>query len=110
MLFVDPDAPSRTDNKFSEWRHWLVYDIQGSDVSTGSTLCQYIGAGPPEGTGLHRYIFLGKRTNIMLAAIVKSGTSLFIKDTIGPTLPVLNTEVSSFQRCFCIGLYQLEHY
>ena len=36
--------------------------------------------------------------------------SLFIKDTIGPTLPVLNTEVSSFQRYFCIGLYQLVHY
>ena len=36
--------------------------------------------------------------------------SLFIKDTIGPTLPVLNTEVSSFQRYFCIGLYQLGHY
>ena len=32
--------------------------------------------------------------------------SLFIKDTIGPTLPVLNTEVSSFHRYFCIGLYQ----
>ena len=35
---------------------------------------------------------------------------LFIKETIGPTLPVLNTEVSSFQRYFCIGLYQLGHY
>ena len=36
--------------------------------------------------------------------------SLFIKDTIGSTLPVLNTEVPSFQRYFCIGLYQLGHY
>ena len=36
--------------------------------------------------------------------------SLFIKDTIGPTLPVLNTEVSSFQRYFCVGLYQLGRY
>ena len=34
----------------------------------------------------------------------------FERDTIGPTLPVLNTEVSSFQRYFCIGLYQLGHY
>ncbi|XP_003383905.1 PREDICTED: protein D2-like [Amphimedon queenslandica] len=58
LIMTDPDAPSRTDNKFAEWRHWLVYNIQGSDVSTGSTLCEYIGSGPPKGTGLHRYIFL----------------------------------------------------
>lgn len=72
MLYVDPDAPSRADNKFSEWRHWLVYNIQGSDVSTGSTLCEYIGAGPPKGTGLHRYILLGKQNiqHIMLEKAV----------------------------------------
>ena len=29
--------------------------------------------------------------------------------SIGHTLLVLNTEVSSFQRYFCIGLYQLGH-
>lgn len=33
-------------------------NIPGNEVSKGETLSQYIGAGPPEGTGLHRYIYL----------------------------------------------------
>lgn len=55
---IDPDAPSRTDPKFREWHHWLVINIPGNDVSKGETLSEYIGAGPPKGTGLHRYVYL----------------------------------------------------
>lgn len=55
----DPDAPSRVDPKWREWRHWLVGNIPGFDVSKGETLSEYIGSGPPKDTGLHRYIFLG---------------------------------------------------
>jgi phosphatidylethanolamine-binding protein (PEBP) family uncharacterized protein len=39
-------------------RHWVVVNIPGSDVSKGDVLSTYIGAGPPKGTGLHRYVFL----------------------------------------------------
>lgn len=38
--------------------HWLVTNIPGDRVAEGTVLSQYIGAGPPEKTGLHRYVYL----------------------------------------------------
>ncbi|EDV30583.1 uncharacterized protein Dana_GF23378 [Drosophila ananassae] len=58
LLMVDPDAPSRQDPKFREILHWAVVNIKGSDITTGFPLATYVGSGPPQGTGLHRYIFL----------------------------------------------------
>ncbi|XP_021949989.1 protein D3 isoform X1 [Folsomia candida] len=58
LCMTDPDAPSRKDPKFREWHHWLVGNIPGKDISKGEVLSEYVGSGPPEGTGLHRYIFL----------------------------------------------------
>jgi len=73
---VDPDAPSRTQPQFREWpvldhkkftifvlifanrRHWLVSNIPGNKISSGTVISSYMGSGPPKGTGLHRYIFL----------------------------------------------------
>ena len=60
LITVDPDAPSRADPKWGEWRHWLVVNIPGCEVSKGEALSIYIGSGPPQGTGLHRYVFLGR--------------------------------------------------
>lgn len=57
-MSLDPDAPSREDPKFREIRHWLVVNIAGNDLSSGDAKWQYIGSGPPSGSGLHRYIFL----------------------------------------------------
>ena len=56
----DPDAPSRKDPKYREWRHWLVVNVPGGDVSRGEVCAEYVGAGPPKGTGLHRYIVVGQ--------------------------------------------------
>lgn len=58
LALVDPDAPSRESPKFREWHHWLVGNIFGSDMSKGDILSDYIGSGPPKGTGLHRYVFI----------------------------------------------------
>ncbi|XP_045487158.1 protein D2 isoform X1 [Pieris rapae] len=58
LAMTDPDAPSRKEPKFREWHHWLVGNIPGQNVASGETLSAYVGSGPPEGTGLHRYVFL----------------------------------------------------
>ncbi|XP_022220725.2 protein D2 [Drosophila obscura] len=58
LILTDPDAPSRADPKFREFKHWVVVNIPGNDVASGEVLTAYIGSGPPKGTGLHRYVFL----------------------------------------------------
>ncbi|XP_058467298.1 protein D3-like [Malaya genurostris] len=58
LIMTDPDAPSRVNPKLREWKHWLVANIPGSDVASGDTIAEYISSAPPEGSGLHRYVFL----------------------------------------------------
>lgn len=58
LAMTDPDAPSRKTPTYREWHHWLVGNIKGNDVSSGETLSAYVGSGPPQGTDLHRYVFL----------------------------------------------------
>uniref|UniRef100_A0AC35GFU5 Phosphatidylethanolamine-binding protein n=1 Tax=Panagrolaimus sp. PS1159 TaxID=55785 RepID=A0AC35GFU5_9BILA len=58
LVKTDPDAPSREDPKFREYHHWLVVNIPGTNVADGETLSEYVGSGPPESTGLHRYVYL----------------------------------------------------
>ncbi|TKC50887.1 hypothetical protein EI555_010061, partial [Monodon monoceros] len=41
-----------------EWHHFLVVNMKGNDISSGTVLSDYVGSGPPKGTGLHRYIWL----------------------------------------------------
>ncbi|KAM6965696.1 phosphatidylethanolamine-binding protein 1 [Aplochiton taeniatus] len=58
LAMTDPDAPSRKDPKFREWHHFLVVNMKGNDVSSGCVMSDYVGSGPPKGTGLHRYVWL----------------------------------------------------
>ncbi|XP_053946672.1 protein D2-like [Anastrepha ludens] len=58
LIMTDPDAPSRREPTFREFKHWLVGNIPGNDISQGEVLAAYVGSGPPQGTGLHRYVFL----------------------------------------------------
>jgi len=51
VFMTDPDAPSRKTPQFREWYHWGVVNIRGGDVSSGETVAEYVGAGPPKGTG-----------------------------------------------------------
>ncbi|CAO1419088.1 unnamed protein product [Diamesa tonsa] len=58
LLLTDPDAPSRVQPAVREWHHWLVGNIQGSNVASGDVLSQYVSSAPPLDSGLHRYVFL----------------------------------------------------
>ncbi|XP_055678084.1 protein D3-like [Lutzomyia longipalpis] len=58
LIMTDPDAPSRKEPTFREFKHWTVGNIPGNRVAEGETIAEYIGSGPPKGTGLHRYVFL----------------------------------------------------
>lgn len=58
LCMTDPDAPSRSDPQYREWHHWLISNIPGTDIAKGEILSDYVGSGPPEKSGLHRYVFL----------------------------------------------------
>ena len=72
LVLTDPDAPLNSDNKWSEFAHWVITDLKLNsdssedpqllstviDFSSGTTLLPYSGPAPPEGTGVHRYVFL----------------------------------------------------
>ncbi|OZJ05450.1 hypothetical protein BZG36_01648 [Bifiguratus adelaidae] len=59
VILTDPDAPSRQDPKWREFRHWVVTNVPSNgDVSKGTTIQDYMGPAPPKGTGPHRYVLL----------------------------------------------------
>ncbi|VDM23834.1 unnamed protein product [Toxocara canis] len=58
LILTDPDAPSRQNPTLREWLHWLVINIPGNNTSRGNVIATFIPSGPPQGTGLHRYVFL----------------------------------------------------
>ncbi|XP_077571205.1 phosphatidylethanolamine-binding protein 4 isoform X2 [Stigmatopora nigra] len=62
VVMVDPDAPSRGNSKMAHWRHWLVVNLQGSQLKNGTlqgtTVTDYASPSPPPSSGLHRYQFL----------------------------------------------------
>lgn len=58
LFMVDPDAPNRADPKFRSVCHWFVGNIPGTRVAEGDHRIAFAGSGPPQGSGLHRYIFL----------------------------------------------------
>ncbi|KAM8960087.1 phosphatidylethanolamine-binding protein 1-like [Pelodytes ibericus] len=58
VVFTDPDVPSREDRHMGEWHHFLAVNVKGNDLKTGCILTAYVGSGPSEKTGLHRYTWL----------------------------------------------------
>ncbi|XP_072159239.1 protein D1 [Bemisia tabaci] len=74
LLMIDPDQPSRSEPKESEWVHWLVNNMDGISVYSGDTIVKYLTPKPENGTGPHRFIFFifkqpGGRMNFTEKAI-----------------------------------------
>jgi len=66
IVMTDPDAPSREKPEWREWVHWAVCNVPASDLkqgdlSNGEVMIEYVGSGPPEKTGLHRYFLIASR-------------------------------------------------
>ncbi|KAG0696767.1 phosphatidylethanolamine-binding protein [Suillus ampliporus] len=70
LVMTDPDAPSRENPKFSQWRHWVVTGVKpppaSEAVETGNFVAHltkpvvtpYCPPSPPAGSGKHRYVLL----------------------------------------------------
>jgi hypothetical protein len=52
LIMHDPDAV------VGNYLHWVVINIPENSISNGQTLLNYKGPAPPQGSGIHRYIFL----------------------------------------------------
>lgn len=66
ILMTDPDAPSRQNPTAREYRHWMVINIPDNSIDDGLTIADYIGSDAPQGSGLHRYMFLVYKQNGMI--------------------------------------------
>ncbi|KAG8806203.1 hypothetical protein FRC17_005129 [Serendipita sp. 399] len=104
IVMTDPDAPSRADPKYGQWRHWVQPGLKPADItstlvdiaeaqnvqaSEATTLpfvtkeleaaTPYMGPGPPTGSGEHRYtllLFREPKNNFTLTAS-EMGTNEF---------------------------------
>lgn len=77
IALTDPDAPSRSNPKWSQICHWIATDVQLSSLTTNNSsndddendshhshrqslteIMPYKAPGPPPKTGKHRYVFV----------------------------------------------------
>ncbi|KAJ4476538.1 PEBP-like protein [Lentinula lateritia] len=71
LVMTDPDAPSRADPKYRQFRHWVITGLKSPAISsipsgtsslialkTRASITPYRPPGPPPGSGSHRYCFL----------------------------------------------------
>ncbi|KAG8430573.1 hypothetical protein GDO86_020362 [Hymenochirus boettgeri] len=56
LLLTNPDGHLRETE--SEYVHWLVGNIPGSQVLSGEEICHYFPPFPAKGTGYHRHVFI----------------------------------------------------
>ncbi|CAG2177251.1 unnamed protein product [Oppiella nova] len=58
LAMIDVDAPSRANHTWRGVKHWLAVNTPHTNTKFAYTLADYMGSGPPKGSGLHRYVFL----------------------------------------------------
>lgn len=57
-LILDPLYLLANSQRNYEILHWLVGNIPGNHLKKGDLIARYVGSQPPEGTGMHQYVFL----------------------------------------------------
>ncbi|CAF1423932.1 unnamed protein product [Rotaria sordida] len=63
LVMIDPDAPSPSQPITGPFIHWIKANFQDNHLNNGENICPYMGPGPREATGEHRYIFLLYQSN-----------------------------------------------
>ena len=59
IILTDPDARDRIKHEFREWVHFVKINVNGNDLdNSGDIIIEYVGSGPPQSSGLHRYVWL----------------------------------------------------
>ncbi|KAF9457374.1 PEBP-like protein [Collybia nuda] len=61
LVMVDPDAPSRAEPIYRQFRHWVITGLKlesGVAKKTKASTTPYRPPGPRPASGLHRYTFL----------------------------------------------------
>ncbi|KAF8654632.1 hypothetical protein AX16_003513 [Volvariella volvacea WC 439] len=69
LVMTDPDAPSRAEPKYRQFRHWVITGLKSpargtsevanlTAIKTKPSTTPYRPPGPPPGSGVHRYVFL----------------------------------------------------
>ncbi|XP_057651667.1 39S ribosomal protein L38, mitochondrial [Diorhabda carinulata] len=80
LTLVNPDGHF-TENS-SEYIHWCVTNIPGSNIENGETIIEYLQPFPPKGIGYHRMIFILYKQDkkLDLSSFKKEGTCLTLSE------------------------------
>lgn len=57
VVMTDPDAPSRRNATFAEFKHWIVGNIPGLKINEGKIIADYRPPSPPKGKRLSNFLF-----------------------------------------------------
>ncbi|KAG1730387.1 phosphatidylethanolamine-binding protein [Suillus paluster] len=60
LVMTDPDAPSKADPRYAQFRHWVVTGVKVTPAAqlTTPAVTPYYPPTPPAGSGKHRYVVL----------------------------------------------------
>uniref|UniRef100_A0A6B2E8E8 Putative conserved secreted protein n=1 Tax=Phlebotomus kandelakii TaxID=1109342 RepID=A0A6B2E8E8_9DIPT len=94
IVMINPDAPNPSNPTEANFLHFLAVNVPGHRFShalhVGETVAEYVGAGPAQSSGYHRYIYLLYRQ--------PDGRTLFNE----PRIPTTN---ASLRRNFALDAF-----
>ncbi|CAG2107976.1 unnamed protein product, partial [Medioppia subpectinata] len=70
LAMMDADIPVTLRSA----KHWLVVNIPGNNITDGDILAGFIPSGPPEGSGIHRYVTVVYRQPHRIDGLIRNDT------------------------------------